>query len=818
MRLRLLALVWLVGSFPAPIDAANEFRWQNPLPQGHTLHDVEFLSESVTIAVGQYGTVLASYTGGTSWEIVTTRLNGIDTHLNRIARIDASTAVAVGNNGRIVKSTDSGVTWTEIASGTASALRDVHFATPIHGMAVGTNVALRTSDGGMTWEPTPLDFTYDLRGVHMLTIDNAIAVGGSFVLRTTNGGDTWDSELLSEMTSARDVDFGSLLDGTISSSSDYVFRTDDGGASWNPLYIGELHSSKAFVEVDYADASSVFLATTVYGAAPQTGPFDTPWGYVTQSSNGGADWQPIAYVPMAIHGVASSPSGAIRLAVGDGGAIVRSTGGSWQQVGGSPEDYLDGTYDASFLDANTGVVAGSSCECHSNQTVFMRTADGGQTWARSLVNNHSARGVAHATPDVLYSVGGLYFGTGATILKSADGGASWSQLWSSPSIQALGGVDFCSSTYGVAVGTGGRVVVIDNDVVSTFQSDVTGYLSVVEFAGSSTTTLVAAGQDGVFANAVARMTRSIDGGQSWSPVDYGSPSFIADIEFVSDMVGFAVGGGGLLIKTEDAGLSWTPVSLSTTANLKSIAFTDPDWGLIVANGGVVHRTFDGGATWDEVVVEPTPLVGRVEYPARGRGFLIGQQLFTIAYEFEAVPTLISSFGAEASSFSVELAWAVRGEANLAEFRIERSDAAGGRTFRDIAGRSRTFRDDSVEPGATYEYVLVAVDRDGAEAYSVPVRATTSKAELVLLPNVPNPFNPSTTIRYILPTRERVRVSVFDISGRLVATLVDREEAPGSYGVEWKGRDAADNQVSSGVYLVRIEAGKQSLSRKMVLLK
>jgi hypothetical protein len=200
--------------------------------------------------------------------------------------------------------------------------------------------------------------------------------------------------------------------------------------------------------------------------------------------------------------------------------------------------------------------------------------------------------------------------------------------------------------------------------------------------------------------------------------------------------------------------------------------------------------------------------------------LVGPNQIALRYLAAPVPTLISSFTGEAMSFAVDLAWSVRSDADLVELRVERTaiEMRAIRLFEGIAPSTRFFRDNSVEPGADYEYVLVAVDRDGSETYSAPVRVTTSTAQLELLPNVPNPFNPSTTIRYVLPSQEHVRVTIYDVSGRAVTTLVDQEETAGAYDVEWKGTDAADTRVSSGVYWARILAGKQSLSRKMVLLK
>ncbi|MCE5272546.1 T9SS type A sorting domain-containing protein [bacterium] len=87
-------------------------------------------------------------------------------------------------------------------------------------------------------------------------------------------------------------------------------------------------------------------------------------------------------------------------------------------------------------------------------------------------------------------------------------------------------------------------------------------------------------------------------------------------------------------------------------------------------------------------------------------------------------------------------------------------------------------------------------------------------------NVPNPFNPSTSITYSVGGEAPVTVhlSVFNLRGQVVAVLVDRVIAPGQYTVNWDGRGRGGEQLSSGVYFYRLTAGDFNLTRKMVLLK
>ena len=83
---------------------------------------------------------------------------------------------------------------------------------------------------------------------------------------------------------------------------------------------------------------------------------------------------------------------------------------------------------------------------------------------------------------------------------------------------------------------------------------------------------------------------------------------------------------------------------------------------------------------------------------------------------------------------------------------------------------------------------------------------------------PNPFNPVTTITYDLPKKTSVNLSVYNIKGSRIATLINGSEEAGHKKTIWSGTDDFGRSVSAGVYLCRIEAGTFKQTRKMLLLK
>ena len=88
----------------------------------------------------------------------------------------------------------------------------------------------------------------------------------------------------------------------------------------------------------------------------------------------------------------------------------------------------------------------------------------------------------------------------------------------------------------------------------------------------------------------------------------------------------------------------------------------------------------------------------------------------------------------------------------------------------------------------------------------------------LTQNYPNPFNPSTSINFTVPELSDVNISVYDINGRLVNTLINNTFSAGEYNVTWNGDDMAGNKVAAGIYMYNLTSGETSITNKMMLVK
>jgi hypothetical protein len=188
-----------------------------------------------------------------------------------------------------------------------------------------------------------------------------------------------------------------------------------------------------------------------------------------------------------------------------------------------------------------------------------------------------------------------------------------------------------------------------------------------------------------------------------------------------------------------------------------------------------------------------------------------------------LPVELSSFNGTATSNNVTLKWTTVKEINNAGFDIERKKS-NGTTFEKVGfvtGKGNTysnsnyvFSDNKLSSGV-YNYRLKQTDYNGDFTYfnlssviniSVPDKFSLSQ-------NYPNPFNPTTKIDYNLPTDANVSLKIYDVTGRLISTLVNEKKLAGYYTKEF---DAVN--IASGVYFYRLQAGSFVDTKRFVVIK
>jgi hypothetical protein len=197
-----------------------------------------------------------------------------------------------------------------------------------------------------------------------------------------------------------------------------------------------------------------------------------------------------------------------------------------------------------------------------------------------------------------------------------------------------------------------------------------------------------------------------------------------------------------------------------------------------------------------------------------------QQFFDVEH---ATAVAFTQTNAALRGNGVEVVWEVIVDEPITGFevfrRVQGTTVDVGLTSGGLTDpATRRFLDTTVEPGTTCRYSVGAFRPDGSYVRSRRFTISVPAGKTELLPNIPNPFNPSTSIEYRLAEPMPVRIAVFDARGALVAVLVEGPAAAGRHAARWNGLAADGTPAASGVYFVRLEAGKRILTRKAVLLK
>ena len=191
-----------------------------------------------------------------------------------------------------------------------------------------------------------------------------------------------------------------------------------------------------------------------------------------------------------------------------------------------------------------------------------------------------------------------------------------------------------------------------------------------------------------------------------------------------------------------------------------------------------------------------------------------------------VPVELTAFTTESVNGEVIIKWQTATETNNSGFEIQKSEKSNVNsqtewekvTFVDGRGTTTevtnyTYNDKVVKPGA-YFYRLKQIDYDGTTSYSEEIEVVVNgPAEFSLMQNYPNPFNPATTIRFTLPVKTDIVISVYSSIGEKVAEAFNGEMEEGYHEVKF---DASN--LSSGVYFYRFESKQFVDVKKMVLTK
>ena len=205
---------------------------------------------------------------------------------------------------------------------------------------------------------------------------------------------------------------------------------------------------------------------------------------------------------------------------------------------------------------------------------------------------------------------------------------------------------------------------------------------------------------------------------------------------------------------------------------------------------------------------------------------------------QTLPVVLTSFTATLMvQGKVRLDWVTQSETNLSGFRVLRNTVAEVSTAIAVssliaaANTSSTvvysFIDSEVPGNGIYYYWLQIEDLDGGISYSaaLTVQVTNGENPDIVIPKItalldpfPNPFNPSVTIPFDLAVDGRVTLKIYNLKGQLIRDLLDENRPAASHRVLWDGKDNKMHNVSTGTYIILMNAPNYRSSHKISLLK
>ena len=405
-----------------------------------------------------------------------------------------------------------------------------------------------------------------------------------------------------------------------------------------------------------------------------------------------------------------------------------------------------------FIDANNGYAVGDS-------SIILSTSNGGINWLQKTNSAElSLYGVCFTNQENGFAVGGPSYWGGAGfpfMLHTTNGGSTWATQ-SIPPLPAgyLNYIIFVDSIKGFALGGG---------------CDFNGILYSI-------------------------ILKTEDGGATWdSEVDSTMLPIIKG-QFVDWNIGWILssfpnmyGYESAIYKTEDGGASWITKlenhsggpKIGGDPQVSDIYFGDSNYGIAVGRNdddGVIYQTTNGGDTWfDTLTIAQCPL-NKVHFNTINQGIGVGWN-----------GTILKT-------------------------------ADGGLTWNaQISGTTANlngvFFIDALTGWAVGENGTILHTTNGGVSFVEEEQIDEVPTEYLLSNNFPNPFNPSTKIKYSIPQSSQVTIKVFDILGNEIETLVSEEKPTGAYELNWNAE-----QLPSGIYFYQLRAGSFIETKKMILLK
>jgi photosystem II stability/assembly factor-like uncharacterized protein len=732
---------------------------------------------SLIILFFSIGKIAAQTSGSNDWVWQYPKPQG--NNLRDIYVFNDDTAIAVGDLSTIIKTTDGGNTWAVQGNVSPSQiLYSVQFIDANNGWAAGGNYLLKTNDGGQSWTQVNRDTAYAIFAVYFVDSDTGFVFGANgYLSRTTDGGNTWNTQNIDYYVSAYIDNYGlnaaTFTDkktGWLIGSGYYgneIFKTTDCGISWtwnnNALNSGEyvLH------DICFINKNNGYILgdATLY-----------------ETSDGGSTWQlkntGNAEGPYSSVAFADSLTGWI-IGGETGNSIYETTNGgnNWTAISDSTKNSSDQLYKIRFADNNNGWIVGQN-------GIIYTTTDAGNDWISQR-------------KDDIHNFFSIYFldqntgwasGDSGTILYTTNGGDNWVKKYTNNNL----------SLFSIWAADSQNVVAVGHATVDLYSL-----------------------------SAVIVLTN--DGGQSWKSILIDTTDVLNSVCFSSSLTGWAVGGDKL--KTSDGGITWQSQNNIPGGGCEHVQFINTNTGWIALFDSTLYKTSDGGNTWVQQTINSNLSTLSFYFLNTNLGWVVGDSyggnnIFKTTNGGNSWTPCGITYPGE--RFTIYFAnettgWIAGSNYSGQKSIMKTTDGGNTWTGQNIPSNYLTslFFVNANTGWAVGNGIFKTTDGGGIAAVKgVPNNGNLPK-QITLNQNYPNPFNPSTIISWQLNSSSHVILKVYDILGREIATLVNKNIDAGSYNISWNA-----SKMASGIYFYRLwvnsinnnQAGNFIETKKMMYLK
>ena len=800
-----------------------------------------FLNMNTGFLCGSSGTIVKTTDGGVTWDSVAP---GPTSTNYDMYFINNNTGFCSGSTTRdISKTTDGGATWEDISGNIAGSSKYCVYAWDANNIIVGTSSGdtYKTTNGGTNWTMHDIGYSATIRKINFIDANTGFCSGSSGTVRlTTNGGVNWTGVNPGPTGYMYDIDFGPSTVATPKLFQNFEATT------WPPTgwtntgtttiwsrstaasgYGTGLASARAYF---YGISSGTGILQTLTFTATSAGEslmFDHAYANysspandslrILSSTNGGSTWTILSkvrcgdslqtapntsgnFVPTAAQWGTKTyvlPTGTNRLRfygytdygnnlyldniqVGASGTVTpvyvtgdpfyiyksMDLGSTWDTLGFlSPTQPITSTYYSTSLSTTgdtiftVGAYGMMNKRFSASNTVCYR-----QDWNWWTSTNNAVE-----VFDNIIMIPSSY----SSILRSTNLGSTWDTSKVNYSYSGtLYSISKVNNTTAWVGGSGGHTYYTTDAGASWTEStnNTTSTIYNVNFVNANTGWLFATGATG-------GIEKTTDGGTTWvNQTATGVTSTIYGSCMLDANTGWLVGNSGKVSMTTDGGTTWTAQTSNYSSTLRNIDMINANTGWMVGYSATVRGTTDGGTTWDTVSLPHT-------YPS----------LYAVDFVDEWNGMVVGAYGVTYRTRDAGATWVFENTGTYSHYGVKMMTTDSG----FIASSSG--------------YVLKYAEKlTGGNTYTheVPVNYELSQ-------NYPNPFNPMTTIQFGLPKAGRVSLKIYDVSGRLVRTLVNNEGLnEGTFKYTFNGSD-----IASGVYFYSlIVNGDLINTKKMVLVK